>query len=212
MSSSKFNPLTPDVLEEIGNFCVGHLAEIFPSEENLQRKCKRRRSVRVNYWATPWNLMLQDRRLTDERSNLAKIFCLRFHVPCALFRDILVRMCREKNIFGDGNNHRARVPLEFKLLASLCILGRGNCGDDISELSQIPNSSVTYYFHRSFVQHFYAEFVCMPEGEGLGKVMEMYSVLGFPGALGSMDATHVRLGKCPNSHIPSCKRMVGVYS
>jgi hypothetical protein len=131
--------------------------------------------------------MLKDRRLSDERSELSKLFRLRFRVPFSLFRDILVPMCREKNIFGAENNHRARVPLEFKILASLRILGRGNCADDISELSQILNSSVTYYFHRfveSFVQHFYAEFVRMPEGEGLDKVMEMYSVLGFPGALG----------------------------
>jgi hypothetical protein len=42
--------------------------------------------------------------------------------------------------------------------------------------------------------------------------MEMYSVLGFPGAMGSMDATHVRLGKCPHSHIPSAKGKEGYPS
>ena len=42
----------------------------------------------------------------------------------------------------------------------------------------------------------------MPTGERLVNVMEMYAMLGFPGAIGSMDATHIRLGKCP-AHILS---------
>ena len=141
MSFSKFDPLTPEVLKEIGVFCVDHIAEIFPTDESILRKRKRRRNSRVDYWSTPWGLMLQDRRITDETSELAKLFRLRFRVPFALFRDILVPMCREKDVFGDRDNHRVRVPLEFKILASLRILGRGNSADDIAELSRIPNSS-----------------------------------------------------------------------
>ena len=135
-----FDPLTPELLRQIGDFCVGHLAEIFPTDDKIVRKRKRRRNSHVDYWSTPWGLMLRDRRVSDERSDLGKLFRLRFRFPFALFRDILVPMCRVKNTFGDQYNHRVRVPLEFKILASLRILGRGNSADDIAELSQIPNS------------------------------------------------------------------------
>jgi hypothetical protein len=216
MSFSKFDPLTPEVLKQIGEFCIDNLLEdIFPSDQRVSRKRKRRGSRRVDYWSTPWGIMLRDKRLEDERSEVAKIFRLRFRIPFLLFRDVLLPTFREKNIFPDQGNHRVRVPLEFKILASLRILGRGNCVDDISELSHIPNSSVLHYFHRfvdGFVECCYDEFVRMPEGEDLAQVMEMYSVLGFPGAVGSMDATHVRLGKCPNSYIPVCKGKEGYPS
>ena len=106
MSFSKFDPLTPEVIRQIGDFCVDHLAEIFPTDKWVSRKRKRRRNSRVDYWSTPWGLMLKDRRLSDERSELSKLFRLRFRVPFSLFRDILVPMCREKkkNVL-----HRARV-------------------------------------------------------------------------------------------------------
>ena len=65
-----------------------------------------------------WGLMLKDRRLEDERSDIAKLFRLRFRIPYLLFCDILVPIFKEKNIFPDGHNHRVRVPLEFKILAS----------------------------------------------------------------------------------------------
>ena len=137
MSFSKFDPLTPEVLKQISEFCVDQLEEIFPSDKRVSRKRKRRSSRRVDYWNTPWGLMLKDRRLEDERSDIAKLFRLRFRIPYLLFRDVLVPTFKEKNIFPDTINHRVKVPLEFKILASLRILGRGNCADDISELSSI---------------------------------------------------------------------------
>ncbi len=83
---------------------------------------------------------------------------------------LLLPTFREKIIFPDQGNYRVRVPLEFKILASLRLLGRGNCVDGINEFSHIPNSSVLHYFHRfvdGFVDCCYNEFVRMPEGEDL---------------------------------------------
>lgn len=39
-------------------------------------------------------------------------------------------------------------------------------------------------------------FIKWPEGEHLLQIMETYSRLGFPGAIGSKDLTHITLGKC----------------
>ncbi len=75
---SKFDPLTTEVIRQIGDFCVDHLAEIFPTDEWVSRKRKCRRNSLVDYWSTPWGLMLQDRRLSDERSELSKLFRLRW--------------------------------------------------------------------------------------------------------------------------------------
>ena len=71
-----------------------------------------RGSRRVDYWSTPCGIMLRDRRLEDERSEVAKLFRLRLRIPFLLFRDVLLPTFREKNILPEGN-HLVRVPLEF---------------------------------------------------------------------------------------------------
>ena len=73
MSFSKFDPLTPEVLKQIGEFCIDNLADIFPSDQRVSRKRKRRGSRRVDCWSTPWGIMLRDKRLEDERSEVAKL-------------------------------------------------------------------------------------------------------------------------------------------
>lgn len=79
------------------------------------------------------------------------------------------------------------------------ILGRGNCADDIFELSGIAESTVNTIFHQftqAFVSHFYDDYISFPSGAKLEAVANAYADMGFPGACGSMDVTHVRLGKC----------------
>jgi hypothetical protein len=44
----------------------------------------------------------------------------------------------------------------------------------------------------------------MPVGDELKKVMEVYKLLGFNGAIGSMDCTHVKWNKCPASKQNFC--------
>jgi hypothetical protein len=41
---------------------------------------------------------------------------------------------------------RVRIPVEFKVLIALRILGLGNCLDDISELSCVSESTVHQIF------------------------------------------------------------------
>ena len=87
------------------------------------------------------------------------------------------------------------------------MLGRGEVADTVSELSQIPRSSLhpilDKFVHR-FSEAFYKDFVKFPTGESLVKVMSCYSKCGFPGAVGSMDCTHVTWNQCPVNLINNC--------
>lgn len=159
---------------------------------------KRRTSYNVNneneLWNTPWGIMLRDEELLDPDSWLSKRFRLRFRVAPSMFRYIVER-CQDADIFG-----QTKIPYEFRILIALRVLGRGNCADDIFEISGIGQSTVNRVFHQftsKFVAHFYDEFVSFPSDEKLKVVTKAYEDLGFPGACGSMDATHLRLNKCP---------------
>ena len=101
------------------------------------------RTLKINYWATPWGELLQKPEVKVERSKWGKLFRRRFRVPFALFDKILVPKCREANIFATISEARVRIPLEFKLLMCLRILGRGNVADDIAEMSWAFEYSVT---------------------------------------------------------------------
>jgi hypothetical protein len=132
---------------------------------------------------------------------LYRIFRRRFRVPFPVFEHI-VSECNRVNLFNIKSESRVRIPTEFKVLISLRILGRGNCFDDISEMSNVFQSSVAHIFHvfvTGFVEHFYEDHVSMPTGERLVKVKRMYEQLGLPGCKGSMDCTHIPWDKCPFS-------------
>jgi hypothetical protein len=66
-------------------------------------------------------------------------------------------------------------------------------------MSGIAESTVNTIFHQftqAFVSHFYDDYISFPSGAKLEAVANAYADMGFPGACGSMDVTHVRLGKC----------------
>lgn len=88
----------------------------------------------------------------------------------------------------------------ISILNALTNIGRGNCQDDILEMSFVKESSVGRIF-KHFVHNFaaavYNEVVYFPRGEELCRIVQQYAVMGCPLACGSMDVTHVYLNKCP---------------
>jgi hypothetical protein len=88
-------------------------------------KSRTRHHLKIDYWKTPWGELILSNDVTDVNSYNGKLFKRRFRVPFGLFTDSLVPMCREKNIFDTKDDVRVRVPLEFKILCCLRILGRG---------------------------------------------------------------------------------------
>ena len=96
---------------------------------------------------------------------------------------------------------RDSSPIELLLLGALRYLGRGHTFDDMEE-----NTAISEETHRKFLHQFieygstilFGKYVSTPatsvEAEVLGKD---FSDAGLPGCIGSMDATHVCMIKCP---------------
>ena len=189
---------------------------------------KRQRQPHQSLEDSPWGRLLRDPSLLVEGSfvnrKFRRRFCVcyyfqlrfilpvvllpsgRFRIPPRLFFDVLVPMCESKNVFQ--MKHDGRIPIQFKIMVALRILGRGVTADDIEELSGIGEStalSIFKTFVKEFSKAFLEEYVHFPVGDELLKCMEIYRVLGVPGALGSADCTHVRLGKCPEGLRWLCK-------
>lgn len=176
----------------------------------IQQKRTRRRVPKVNLWSTPWGILLRDPSVDQAQSIAGQKFRRRFRVPYPLFAELLVPMCKNAKIFNQ--ERESYIPTEFKVLLALRILGRGVCADDIQELTGIGESTVLNIFHQfceGFCKHFYSLYVKFPTGEKLKETMGVYEKLGIPGAMGSIDATHVKWDKCPDTWRPFCKGKEG---
>ena len=102
-----------------------------------------------------------------------------------------------KPVIQDLNSRK--IPLEFKILIALRILGRDAVADDCDELSHVGESTCRVIFKtfiNNFANLFYGEYVKWPEDNDLINSMEVYRRLGFPGCFGSIDCTHVKWSMC----------------
>lgn len=174
-----------------------------------RRRSRRRTSETrnlVDYSTTKWGMLLSCNDLQDSTSLKARLFRRRFRMPYNLFSYILTR-CREKAIFSPVGSNKSQIPDEIKLMLCLRVLGRDNLFDDISEMSDMGESTALSVFTKfvlSFSFLFQEEFIKIPEGDDLKNVMEIYSKLGLPGCVGSIDATHLKWSMCPRTLTNIC--------
>ena len=106
-------------------------------------------------------------------------------------------MCKQQKIFGTGMNFK--ISVELKLLIALRMLGRGVCADEVEEMSGVAESTCHFIFKKfifNFASAFGPTYIRFPSGDKLQAVNKAYEKLGLPLCCGSMDVTHVRLGKC----------------
>ena len=111
---------------------------------DIFRRTKIKREGRtpyIDYEATPWGILLQNPDIGDPLTQVGKRFRRRFRIPHPLFRQI-VEECESINLFETEVPKLVRIPLKFKELMCLRVLGRGNCHDDIAEPTQSFNSSI----------------------------------------------------------------------
>ncbi|CBJ30444.1 transposon protein, putative, Pong sub-class [Ectocarpus siliculosus] len=166
----------------------------------LSRTQRQRKYVERCAWAR----MLEDKDLEESNSRTSKQFRLDFRVPCAFFLR-LVALVKSKNWFataGCDAAGRQSHPVEHKVLAWLTILGRGNCFASIYQMSWMSAATVQAMFHmfcKHFAREMYDEHIYLPSEQNgeLDHVMKQYDRLGFSGAMGSMDVTHIVWNKCP---------------
>lgn len=154
----------------------------------------------IDYTKTSWGLLIRSPLVRFPDNRHGKLFRRRFRLPFQLF-EILVDLCKEMNVFEVKVVSRVKIPVEIKLLCCLRVLGRDECFCTIEEMSDVPEKTVWWFF-KIFIVNFpkcLKNEVLRPprEGDELEKVMNVYKKMGFPGAVGSVDATHIRWHMCP---------------
>ncbi|CAM9629798.1 unnamed protein product [Discosporangium mesarthrocarpum] len=174
-------------------------------EERLKQERFRTPYSRTEYKASAWGMMLgKEEALMDKTSREALKLRRRFRVPFP-FSHALVKEVESQGWLGSemtDSSGRPGIPVQLKVLAVLQILGRGNCFDDIEQLSGMSESRTQrtfYHFCECFARDMYAKWTYVPEGNDLEEVMPIYEAVGFSGAVGSTDVTHARWERAPIS-------------
>lgn len=131
-----------------------------------------------------------------------KKFRRRFRLPYQQFLEV-VEGCKNSDLFARWNNTDATgkpsVPLELLVLTALRYLGRGWTFDDLSESTGISEEVVRKFFHK-FIEYgsttLFERYVVAPKTPEDAKQHNYeFEMAGLPGAIGSMDATHVAIEK-----------------
>ena len=101
------------------------------------------------------------------------------------------------------------------MLGALQVLGRGNCFADVASFSGMSRSTAEKSFHRfcdCFSAGLWHQWVRLPEGADREQCEGTYRDLGYPGAMGSTDCTHVAWERCPFSETNNHKGKEGFTS
>ena len=160
-----------------------------------------------------WYILYISRPAVESLS-FQKKFRRRFRLPHNQFLQFVVD-ARDSNWFPRWTRPdatgRASSPLELMVLGAFRYLGRGWTFDDIEENTGISQETHRQFFH-AFIEVgstiLYKKYVRTPTNplEAEHHMFEMTQA-GFPGCLGSTDATHVSIERCfnrlRNQHISS---------
>ena len=124
--------------------------EVTNEVENRAKKKQKRRAIErcSNLWEINWGKMLLNSSTADCETWEGKKFRRRFRIDYRMF---IVSLCKDSNVFEMKIS--SRIPIEFKVLVALKILGRDNDCDTISKLSAIGESTCNDIFGK-FVVYF----------------------------------------------------------
>jgi Plant transposon protein len=143
-------------------------------------------------------------RIDDKKFN-AK-FRRRFRCNFQCYSSILEMVIAEPMFLRWQNNNatgKLSSPIEICVLGSLRYLGRGCTFDDLEESTSVSEESHRQFFH-CFIYWgstvLYEKFVRFPKTASQCKDSnEIMAAAGFHGCVGSTDATHVTMMRCPVS-------------
>jgi hypothetical protein len=144
--------------------------------EKKEFRPRRNKNRNTHLWDTVWGKMLLDEAsLLDTTSYQHENFRNRFRVPYTMFLEI-VEECKEHKVFGE-TIRVSKIPIEFKVLVCLRVLGRRTIIDEFDENLNIGRSTVTEFF-RVFVTNYaeaiFDQYVYVPEVDELNRVEETY--------------------------------------
>ena len=93
------------------------------------------------------------------------------------------------------------MPIELLVLGSLRYMARSWTFDDFQEVTGISKETYRIFFHKLIEwgsQVFYKEMVEIPASSYAAEDhMREFSLAGLDGCIGSTDATHVPMDRCP---------------
>ncbi|KAI2508462.1 Plant transposon protein [Fragilaria crotonensis] len=168
-------------------------------------RVKRKKTPKMSAW---WEDFIQDPRPEDK--HWAKEFRQNFRLPYASYVMLLDMISSDASIGlfdrwikayeRKHNNKNKKVsPIELLLLGSLRYLGRGWTFDDMKDVTYISRDVHRKFFHQFMkfgAKVLYPMYVSTPRTvEELRECEREYSIAGFPGCIGSTDATHIPLEK-----------------
>lgn len=171
-------------------------------------KVGRRIFDRPIYTHSTWWTMLSKGDCKVEGHPQNKVFRRRFSVPFLMFK-LIVSEAREWIVIGDKKFGditadcigKEGVPFEVKVLGALRMSAKGCSFDAIAELSGMSISTMQLFYHafwEKFVAVFRDRWIYYPvTAADAADNLAVYTRLGFPGAIGSVDCTHVRWFRCP---------------
>lgn len=153
---------------------------VFNFDYDIHEKRKRLRTCSsFNFSESKWGMLINDERVHDPDSRQGRLFRRRFRLPYQLFTH-LVKVCKMHNILKMTDPVKQRIPIEFKILVALRILGRGTLADDVAEMSGIGTSTAYEIFH-TFIENFCLlkdQYIQIPKENYLQKVLTPYEKLG----------------------------------
>ena len=136
--------------------------------------------------------------------NDSPLFRYRFRLPTKAYYELLQDVkdeIRIKSEYFKRWQHaplsQPEIPLELLVLGALRMLGSNTTLDQISEVTYISKDTMNAFF-REFCRWgsevFYKRHVRAPSTrEELDEIVKVYTLGGFAGCCGSIDATHVKL-------------------
>ena len=190
------------VMEFEERLCAEYLFEQLMGEQKKPNCLKRQRTIKDyvgEFWESQWGQLISNPNVENPRKTEGRRFRRRFRLPFPVFQH-LVELCTRENIFKLVN--KSPIPIELKILSCLRILGRDNCADDITELTQqILGESTVNFIFKAFVEGMellvYPKVCKFASGKLFQQVLQIYSKLGLPGCVGSMDCTRIKWIMCP---------------
>ncbi len=117
------------------------------SDGNPAPKKKRFRGpslTHVQLEESVWGQMLNHPDIDDPTSYVAMKFRLRFRIPYGVFKHVLIPICIKENIFDLVR--KSRIPIQFKLLVCLRIIGRGHDFDTVNEITFHVPQNISYIY------------------------------------------------------------------
>lgn len=154
----------------------------------------------------------------DRECPLYREFRRKFRVPYELFCDIMDE-AHASGIWADKTSRGKRkrgappTPLALKVLAALRVLALGCPVDGVVLESGVSQPVLQRFIHRFMqfmVDTFYSRHVRMHDSVAEMDVCEaVYSCLGLPGCVGSMDGVHLAWDNCPSPFLPLYKGKEG---